>query len=996
MTTIVNDFEENEAERHEAKAHNEKEIEDLEDTQAKYVQEKKDLEVASEDILNKSDKICEKIDEQIKQWENLDKEQAKLYTDQLEQRKTIMEKIALEEETIDTMAEEVVHLERELNDYNENKNRLERNQQELQQQLDDINTNDKENASRQNYLQMSLKTLREEIARIHKELQENQNLLDEEVKVRQNLIEEVENLRRIIVEKEEMIKGIERQLELNKEEERKLQLDRKNLEKAIKQMDTAIDKLIKMLDNKKNELSQLQSQIDAFKETMEQLKGEMMQLQEQIQMHNEKLLQITQDLNNGEAQLKELDNERKVLEEKQRDFEKTSQEYDDASVDKNNQLKRLQQKLIVAEEIFNRSRTLVQELMDKKDEQIAQVKELKSEEERLTTELRTLATETQSLLDRKNDAVENQRSAEASNQEAQRNLAQLKQQEREHKSQHEKAKNDQARVRIQLQEAELEQNSAENEVIAAQAELDSAKSMSIVWSLVGMIPFVSSLASDKKQELSKAEATLQRAKDKVETKKSKISDLKDKLKGAEYRTGECARQYKTTQNAVEKQHTIAKTAASKLNDCKSSAQRLTEQYREATRREKLSESNLRMTTTKVQRAEAQLSTTNTELERRQELLNTHATQTENIRTSIEDMDQQITRHNRTIEEHRKELQLNLKAYTDKIQAHQTQSTIVEKVKDRGAILGSENSIVFKIYTTSFFFYFEDGSKELKNIIGNMNNTVKAKEREMVHQQAFYDAKKMNADELDQDIKNRQSILTNIRSDLESKMKELSDKQKQIKEKTDQKKKLEEEVENAKKEKVSNDAALREARSRVLVQENKVKNLDQQLHLLNVRDKELCVNIRIVEDKLQEKKSEIANTTKIINDISKHIENNRARHTNKQNVIETSNAFLKCLDDQLEGLNARIRERELEYKTLTEHLTQLNTSLNGNEQVKVKCYDKLKQLDTNITSFKDKHHQQQMNYYEESKKILEQHPDVIRNRNQNVQKNTNTQNRVTTG
>ncbi|UJR08366.1 hypothetical protein I4U23_012637 [Adineta vaga] len=797
MASIVKEFNNNEEDRKAAKEQNENGIRELENDKAPHDNEKTRLEEQSTNILDQTNKLYDKIDGQIQEWKKLEEEQVKLYKEQLEQRQRQMDIIANEVKVTEAIEEEVGNYERELKDHNEHKSELEKEQKILQQELEDINEKDRENASRQNYLEMSLRTLRHEIARMQKELQDNQVILDTEKKERAKLENAVEDIRLTIVKAEEAIKKIEREIEICQEEARKLELQEKDLKKEVEQMTTAIDRLIKMLDQKKRELVQLQTQVDTSRELVEQLKVQVQTLQTQIQTHNENLAKITQHLNEAEVRLKEIDDQRKALEEQKRELEKTAQNLDDTLIDKQNQLKRLQQKLEAATEVNNRTQTLVQQLTNKQQELTEEVARLNSEAERLTTEVVTLTSDAERLVNQKNDAIQDQRTAETANQEAQRNLNQLKQQEREHKSEYEREKNNEERCRIQIREVEWNLYAAENEVRAAQAEVNATKSMKTIWSLVGM-----------------------RAKDNVGTIKSKVSELKDKLKGIEFKKGDCARKHGATKEALASQVNVANKAKTDLNTATSKVQQLTEQSREAVRRQKQSESNLRINGTKLQRMNAQLNTTNTELERRQEELRSHKTQMDDVSTSITNVNTEIERQRRDIEEHKKVMDTNLEELKKKQNEYETQLTTVQKLKDKTA--------------------------------------------------------------------------EKTRSDTE--------------------------VKGLKAEKVKKENELRDARARVLEQENKVKLLDQQLELLKNRDKQLCDNAKVVEDKLQQKKSEIANantkvgdTTKIITDKHKHDEKRKKWMEDHARLLEERNSVRK--EHSTQNLTRSICQKEVELAEL---------------------------------------------------------------------------------
>jgi len=62
----------------------------------------------------------------------------------------------------------------------------------------------------------------------------------------------------------------------------------------------------------------------------------MEKLQTQIQTHSEKLSKLTQELHQAERRLKGFNDQRKVLQEKQCELEKTSRDLDDGLVDKEN------------------------------------------------------------------------------------------------------------------------------------------------------------------------------------------------------------------------------------------------------------------------------------------------------------------------------------------------------------------------------------------------------------------------------------------------------------------------------------------------------------------------------------------------------------------------------------------------------------------------------------------------------------------------------------
>ncbi|CAF3530822.1 unnamed protein product [Rotaria socialis] len=261
---------------------------------------------------------------------------------------------------------------------------------------------------------------------------------------------------------------------------------------------------------------------------------------------------------------------------------------------------------------------------------------------------------------------------------------------------------------------------------------------------------------------------------------------------------------------------------------------------------------------------------------------------------------------------------------------------------------------------------------------------------MAHEQTLYNAKKSTIEELNNDIKKRQDTLTNIQSNLGRKTTELSDKQKQIKGNTGRKRALEKDVENIKTEKGKKDIELRDARSRVLEQENKVKRLDQQLKLLNGRDQQLSNQATIAENKLELNRSEIIKSTMKVTEMNRSISDKRTRQTNGQRIIDASNTILKALDDQMVEANEKIRQREFEYEKLTDQLALMNTTLNANEQEKMECHKKLKELDNEITSFKVRHYQQQEEYHKESNKIILRHPEVVRIQNQEAQRNIHLQ------
>ncbi|CAF3696219.1 unnamed protein product [Rotaria sp. Silwood1] len=556
-------------------------------------QEKQQLEQQSDNILDESAKLFGQLEQQAEQMKKLEEEKADLYLRQLNKNKTI----ALEEANIEDHRAKIPELERELDGYTKVFGELNAEQQELQKQLLEIRDKETENANTQNYLQLSQRELKKQIELIAKELSENEELLSIEIAQREEYERKIQELRREIERYEEEIKAIDKEIEQLNEQQRILEREKKNLEKQIQQLNATIVKLQDILKDKLEKVTRLEEEIRKNEEKIKELSKELEELHEQMRVTNEKLEKMKQDVVNAETQLTQFEEKRKELENERRRLEKELQNLEDERVKQMNSLNRLQQKLLNVEELFYRADTNVKQLEQQKQQQSVEVERLEGERDRLDEEVNQRTEECNDLRERKEAAVQDRQTAEAEHKEAERELTQLKKLEREHSNQYDKAVNEEQRLQAQLNRAKFEEKQAEQQVSAAEARIKSLECFETFVSGIAAIPipFISGMAQKRLQTLSRAREDLNRAREKHENKKSKTSELRDRHSAVKHNVAECKKQHSNTKKELADQKVVALQKSVIFSQCKTNAAQLIEQHRNAAKRQKQSETDLRMT-----------------------------------------------------------------------------------------------------------------------------------------------------------------------------------------------------------------------------------------------------------------------------------------------------------------------------------------------------------------------------------------------------------------
>jgi chromosome segregation ATPase len=666
-------------EKHEEDAnHYVRENHNFKTEQLTLIEQKTQLEHRINDTLDQSSQLLRQLKHEVDEMKQIEDSKTDLYSRQLDKNITIN----TEQANIDEYTSNILELERELASHEQIREKLNIEQQKLQEKLFNIRDKETENANIQDYLQLSQKELQRQIEQIAQELKKNEAILSEEMARRKEYERKVEELRKEIEQKEDKIKMIEKEYERINEHQRLLQQEQKNLEKQIDQLNRNIVKSETILKHKQEKVTRLEKEVQQCQETIKVLEKEVKELHEKIQEINEQLEKVKQELISAEARLTQFDEERKRFENEKREIEKTLQRLEDEQTKNQNKLNRLQQKLSSAQELFDRANINIQQLKQQKEQQLTEIKQFEEERERLDKELVELKEKCNELREKRDQALQAGQNTETEHKEAKRAYDELKKLEREHSYQHEKAVNEEKRLQAQLNQAQSEETRATQEVAVAEAKVKSLEKIELLWSaLSGVpIPFLSGIATSKTQELTNARANLEKVRSIHECKKIDLNKLLNQHSEVKDRVSESQRQHNDTKEELQSKNLTVLKMTALLIKTKSNVEDLTVQHRNASRKQKQAETDLRIIDNDVQRVRTQLDTTRNDLQHNQQEKLTYENQMNDLKLNIETLTEEIQEHQSTMNERLVNKEENQKALFNVIQQCERQKSNIQTTK----------------------------------------------------------------------------------------------------------------------------------------------------------------------------------------------------------------------------------------------------------------------------------------------------------------------------
>jgi chromosome segregation ATPase len=255
------------------------------------------------------------------------------------------------------------------------------------------------------------------------------------------------------------------------------------------------------------------------------------------------------------------------------------------------------------------------------------------------------------------------------------------------------------------------------------------------------------------------------------------------------------------------------------------------------------------------------------------------------------------------------------------------------------------------------------------------NSEKAKVREVSHQNTLLEAEKKTADQLKEEIDVKTQTLNNLKEQLTSMTNELKTVVENSKRLQEEKNKHKGMVQDMHRQLTDAEIEHRETRFKVQAQEDKVKGLHQNIDLLNKRDDQLKLDVNHLEDKLKQNINEIEKRKISMADLNDKVIKGRKDQENGSTIIKISEEELLLIKNDIQQLDAQISINDKKFSDLRDDLRQSNEAFARNEILKAFTYEKLQEVEMEITDLKKRYCEQQKKYDAQIHELIEQRRNV---------------------
>lgn len=225
---------------------------------------------------------------------------------------------------------------------------------------------------------------------------------------------------------------------------------------------------------------------------------------------------------------------------------------------------------------------------------------------------------------------------------------------------------------------------------------------------------------------------------------------------------------------------------------------------------------------------------------------------------------------------------------------------------------------------------------------------KSTNREIVQQQALLNAEKKSVNDLQADIEAQQSHIAEVKQESMELTTELNGVKSKLNSYVQQKADIQQNIDDkrtalttVKKEHIIISSQIQE-------QHAATANLRRKMEQLNMRDKQLAVEVSHLKDKVQNKSQEIQDTDGSIDRISQDIRALQDQQDQSELLVKNKNPELSITKSGLENIDQTLADRERMYDDLNENLRQSMNTFADNEQAKTSTIEQLKKLETVIS------------------------------------------------